>query len=62
MAALQVIRLTSEQMAFRAVPVLQELSEASPSSLASAPFARQEGNFNAFKMGADQAEVPWVVS
>ncbi|KAK9784877.1 hypothetical protein WJX73_008467 [Symbiochloris irregularis] len=58
---LQVVRLSGEQSAFRAVPVISALSEASPSSIASVPRARQQGDFNFFFVDQSMAGFPWAV-
>ena len=60
--AWQVIRLTGEQSAFRPVPVIADLSEASPSSIANVPRARQQGDFNFFVVDKSMAGVPYAVS
>lgn len=60
-ATVHVVKLAGDQTAFRPVPILSALSEASPSSLAAAPVSRSQGAFNSFVFGQEAAGTPFVM-
>ena len=59
---LSVVRLTGEEVEFRPLPLLGDLSETSGAAVARAVGVRQSGPFNSFTLTAESAGQEFVVS